>query len=74
MLLALTVTGASGALLSSTSAQDKVAKIGVMVPLTGAFAADAEDVVNAAQMAVDDINAAGGVAGYRLEIVNDLKR
>ena len=69
LVLATALTGASGALLSHASAQDKVAKIGVMVPLTGAFAADAEDVVNAAQMAVDDINAAGGVAGYTLEIV-----
>ena len=40
-----------------------------MVPLTGAFGADAEDVVNAAQLAVDDYNAAGGVAGYKLEVV-----
>ncbi len=51
-------------------AQDmSVAKIGIMVPLTGAFGADAQDVVQAAQIAVDDINAAGGVAGYMLEIV-----
>jgi branched-chain amino acid transport system substrate-binding protein len=63
------LTGAGGAFLASSAAQDKVAKIGVMVPITGPFGADAEDVVNAAQMAVDDINEAGGVAGYRLEIV-----
>lgn len=69
LILATALTGASGALLAPTAAQDKVAKIGIMVPLTGAFAADAEDVVNAAQLAVDDINAAGGVAGYTLEIV-----
>jgi branched-chain amino acid transport system substrate-binding protein len=51
-------------------AQDApVAKIGVLVPLTGAFAADAEDVVQSAQMAVDDLNQAGGVAGYTLELV-----
>ena len=51
-------------------AQDMpVAKIGVMVPLTGAFGADAQDVVQAAQIAVDDLNEAGGVAGYTLELV-----
>lgn len=67
--LALALTGAGGTIFATSSAQEKVAKIGVMVPLTGAFAADAEDVVNAAQLAVDDINAAGGVAGYKLELV-----
>jgi branched-chain amino acid transport system substrate-binding protein len=66
---ALAMTGAGGMLLNSGLAQEKVAKIGVMVPLTGAFAADAEDVVNAAQLAVEDINAAGGAGGYTLEIV-----
>jgi branched-chain amino acid transport system substrate-binding protein len=68
-VIAFALTGAGGALLSPGAAQDKVAKIGVMVPLTGPFAADAEDVVNAAQMAIDEINEAGGVAGYRLELV-----
>jgi branched-chain amino acid transport system substrate-binding protein len=69
LAVALALAG-TGSILSTVSfAQDKVAKIGVMVPITGPFGADAEDVVNAAQMAVDDINAAGGVAGYNLEIV-----
>ena len=50
-------------------AQDMpVAKIGIMVPLTGAFGADAQDVVQAAQIAVDDLNEMGGVAGYTLGI------
>lgn len=69
LLLATALTGAGGAMLAPTVAQDKVAKIGVMVPLTGAYAADAEDVVAAAQIAVDDINAAGGAGGYTLELV-----
>ncbi len=68
-LFAFVLTGAGGTLLAPSAAQDKVAKIGVMVPITGPFGADAEDVVNAAQMAVDELNEAGGVAGYRLEIV-----
>jgi branched-chain amino acid transport system substrate-binding protein len=55
---------------ATVQAQDEpVAKIGIMVPLTGAFGADAQDVVQAAQMAVDDLNAEGGVAGYMLEVV-----
>ena len=67
ILAVLVVSVALGTLVQ---AQDMgVAKIGIMVPLTGAFGADAEDVVQAAQMAVDDLNAEGGVAGYTLEIV-----
>jgi len=54
----------------SQAASKGIAKIGVMVPLTGAFAADAQDVVNAAQLAVDDYNNAGGVAGYRFELAS----
>jgi len=52
----------------SVFAQDKVAKIGILAPLTGGAAADGQEMVNGAQMAVDEINAAGGVAGYKLEI------
>jgi branched-chain amino acid transport system substrate-binding protein len=50
-------------------AQDKVAKIGVLAPLTGGAAADGNEMVNGAKLAVDEINAAGGVAGYKLEVV-----
>ncbi|TWG95961.1 branched-chain amino acid transport system substrate-binding protein [Mesorhizobium sp. J18] len=50
-------------------AQDKVAKIGVLAPLTGGSAADGNEMVNGARLAVEEINAAGGVAGYKLEIV-----
>ena len=62
LVLALLLPLAGGLL---AGAQDMpVAKIGIMVPLTGAYGADAEDVVQAAQIAVDDLNEAGGVAGY----------
>ena len=65
LLLLFSLTG--GMLVG---AQDMgVAKIGIMVPLTGAFGADAQDVVQAAQIAVDDLNEMGGVAGYMLELV-----
>ncbi|MCY3867518.1 MAG: ABC transporter substrate-binding protein [Chloroflexi bacterium] len=68
MIVLLLVFTAFGGVL--VSAQDMpVAKIGIMVPLTGAYGADAEDVVQAAQIAVDDLNEAGGVAGYTLELV-----
>lgn len=50
-------------------AADKVAKIGVLAPLAGSSAADGNEMVDGAKLAVDEINAAGGVAGYKLEIV-----
>jgi len=48
---------------------DKIAKIGVLAPLTGRSAADGNEMVNGAKLAVDEVNAAGGVAGYKLEVV-----
>ena len=63
-LLAATVFAALPA-----HAQDKVAKIGILAPLTGGAAADGTEMVNGAKLAAEEINAAGGVAGYKLEIV-----
>ena len=40
--------------------------IGIMVPTTGSEAADGTDMENAAILAVQEINAAGGVMGHRL--------
>ena len=51
------------------SAQQKVAKIGLSFPLTGADADSADAIVKGAQMAVDDINQKGGAGGYKLEAV-----
>jgi len=51
------------------AAQDKVAKIGVLAPLTGGAAADGNEMVNGAKLAVEEINAAGGVAGYKLDVI-----
>ena len=49
------------------SAQQKVAKIGLSLPITGADKDGADAILKGAQMAIDDINAKGGVAGYKLE-------
>lgn len=64
-------TMAFAALLAATPAHsaDKVAKIGVLAALTGGSAADAGEMVNGAKLAVDEINAGGGVAGYKLQVV-----
>lgn len=46
-----------------------VVKIGILAPLTGDSAADGEDYVKGAELAAQQINAEGGVAGYSLEVV-----
>lgn len=48
---------------------DGVAKIGLLAPLTGSVAADGEEYQRGAELAVDEINAAGGCGGYTLELV-----
>src|SRR5256885_10538548 len=64
-LLALVVmlTGLPGGL----RAQGKVVKIGLSLPVTGADADGADAILKGAQMAIAEINAKGGVAGYKLE-------
>jgi branched-chain amino acid transport system substrate-binding protein len=44
-------------------------KIGVIGPMTGAYAQYGTNVYNAAQIAVDEINAAGGINGYQVELL-----
>jgi len=46
-----------------------VVKIGVLAPVTGAAAADGQEMVNGVELAVDELNAAGGVAGHTFEVV-----
>jgi branched-chain amino acid transport system substrate-binding protein len=50
----------------AASADQKVVKVGVTLPLTGADAEDATLIKNGAMMAIDEANAAGGVAGYKI--------
>jgi branched-chain amino acid transport system substrate-binding protein len=55
-------------LISSAAAQSAI-PVGLVQPLTGAFAAAGTDVVNGAKIAADEINAKGGVLGKKLELV-----
>jgi branched-chain amino acid transport system substrate-binding protein len=60
-------TAAESTDATATEAADgSVFKIGGIGPMTGAAAAYGTAVMNAAQIAVDEINAAGGVNGYQL--------
>jgi branched-chain amino acid transport system substrate-binding protein len=47
-------------------ADQKVVKIGITLPFTGADAEDANLIKNGAMIAFDEANAAGGVAGYKI--------
>ena len=51
------------------AAEAQTIKIGVNEPLTGAFAASGNYVVNGAKIAADEINAKGGVLGKKIELV-----
>lgn len=59
-----------GALLSSpAAAQQPPIRIGFHAPLTGFAASDGKSSLNGAQLAVEEINAAGGIDGRKLELV-----
>jgi branched-chain amino acid transport system substrate-binding protein len=51
------------------TAQGKVVKIGLSLPLTGADADGSDAVLKGSQMAIAEVNAKGGAAGYKLEAV-----
>src|SRR5499433_1153809 len=65
LCIAMTVIGFAPQL----AAQAKVIKIGLSLPLTGADADGADAILKGAQMAIAEINAKGGVSGYKLEAV-----
>ncbi len=72
MKRALTSFAAASMLFSFTvvaaNAQSSI-KIGLVQPLSGAFAAAGNDVTEGAKIAADQINASGGVLGKPLELV-----
>jgi len=54
----------------SVGAQDKIIKIGALYPMTGRAGLYGLDSVDAAEMAIEEINSKGGVNGYKIEFVN----
>jgi len=71
LIIHLSTTALVGALATSTrlAAADKTVKIGINLPFTGADAHDAELIKDGALLAIDEANAQGGVAGYKLEVL-----
>ncbi len=67
-LAALTTLGGL-ATATRTGAADKSVKIGITLPLTGADAEDAILIKDGALLAIEEANAKGGVAGYKIETV-----
>ncbi len=68
-----TTTAAAGSAETTAAADNQgtaegAFKIGVIGPLTGGAAAYGNAVKNGADLAVKEINAAGGAAGYMLEV------
>lgn len=58
-----------GLLVSGCSSQPKVIKIGAFYPMTGANAAKGKLNQNGTDLAVKDINAAGGLLGMQVQVV-----
>lgn len=56
--------------ITFASAQDDTIKIGSLYELSGAVAAYGQTQANALQMAVDEINEAGGIDGKQVEVVS----
>src|SRR5881296_4584006 len=65
--LALLVIGACGS--SSTGGAGGVIKVGITGPFTGAYADPGSAIRNAGELAIEDINASGGVNGRMLQAV-----
>ena len=66
----LTLLLALGVLSGTALAQDTV-KVGILHSLTGTMSISEITVANAAQLAVDEINAAGGVLGKQITVVKE---
>jgi branched-chain amino acid transport system substrate-binding protein len=57
--------------VGTAAANADTVKIGVPVPLSGPYASAGVDVLNAAKLAADKINAAGGVLGKQVVIIGE---
>lgn len=64
--LALLGSSALAGAVSPARAEAKFVTIGINLPLTGAAAEDATNILHGAVMAIEEANAKGGVAGYEI--------
>jgi branched-chain amino acid transport system substrate-binding protein len=68
-LSTIALVGALAVRAHPAAAADKTVKIGINLPFTGADAHDAELIKDGAMLAIDEANAQGGVAGYKIEVL-----
>lgn len=65
----LAILASTTMLTAGSAAFADTVRIGLLAPLTGPAAADGEEFVRGVEWAIDEANAAGGVAGYTFELV-----
>jgi branched-chain amino acid transport system substrate-binding protein len=66
--VALVLSGCGGGSQGKADSKEPI-KIGFFAPVTGPAAADGKSVLNAAKLAVEQKNAAGGINGRKVELV-----
>jgi branched-chain amino acid transport system substrate-binding protein len=69
LLIYLPAATLGGSYAFNAFAADKTITIGINLPLTGADAHDAELIKDGAMLALDEANAKGGVAGYKINVL-----
>jgi branched-chain amino acid transport system substrate-binding protein len=67
--LILAILVAAGGLVAGRAAAQDAIRIGFFAPLTGFAAADGASAKHSAEIAVEEINAAGGIKGRKVELV-----
>jgi branched-chain amino acid transport system substrate-binding protein len=65
----LGLASVAGIGITSLNAQQKTIKLGITLPLTGADAEDATLIKDGAMIAIEEANAKGGVAGYKIDVI-----
>lgn len=58
-------------LMAGTALAADPIKIGLMAPITGAWASEGQDMEQIVQLLADEINAAGGVNGQKIDIITE---
>ena len=71
LIAALLIAGPPAAFAQTGPAKLSPYKIGMTYPLTGPFATNAQYLLPAIQLAVDEINAKGGVKGHPLQFIQE---
>src|SRR5947209_7859489 len=69
LVIHLPIATLAGSYALRALAADKEITIGINLPLTGADAHDAELIKDGALLAIDEANAQGGIAGYKIDVL-----